>query len=111
MYKYIFKVEFSEFLELIKWDEICFYILAFILFYGILNWIGIILYPFFIYLTGYLGDGACGESGLQGYFPYEVYPPNTCSANIEDCQICDNPYEHDFNLRYNENLKWWQKIC
>ena len=110
MWQYLFRVKFTEFLGMWKWDEICFYILAFILFYGIMGWIGIVLWVLFIAGLGeWLQGGMMGESGRY-YFPTEEPPKNTCSAGIENCTICNNEYSHDFNLRYEASLKWWEKI-
>lgn len=43
-------------------------------------------------------------------YPEPEPPKNICSAGISDCQLCDNPYSHEFNVKHYQSLKWWEKM-
>lgn len=99
-FEYITEVSFAHFREIIKWGDIVFFLMSFIIFCKIFGWIGFIIAFIFIWLMGRLEGGAVGD--LWGDYPKEEYPPNTCSAGIENCEICDNEYTHEFNEKYEK---------
>jgi len=89
----------------IHWNTVYFVIIFYPLSYLILGKIGLVL----AFIFNYIGIKTCGFLGYNP--PKEEYPPNVCSAGVEDCKICLNTYihDHDFNVKYYQSLKWWEK--
>lgn len=110
MWKYIWGITFKEFLSTVRWADIFFFIFFLTMGYSLGSWFGLFIAWVFCYLMGRAEDGAVGD--VWNEFPDEEYPPNTCSAGIEDCKICQRTYihDHEFNLKYYQSLKWWNKI-
>ncbi len=107
-WEYIFGITFKEFFSLIRWSTIVFLIVVPFVGYQIWGVVGGVGGWIFCYLMGQALDGAVAD--LWNEFPTEEYPPNTCSLGIEGCKICNNEYSHEFNVKYQKSLKWYEKI-
>jgi hypothetical protein len=82
-------------IDFVRWEELGAMIAFIIVGYLFLGIIGAILGFIFNRLLGNWNGGI-----VIGTFPEPEYPPNVCSAGIEGCQICNNPYSHEFNSTY-----------
>lgn len=107
-WEYIWGLPFKEFLSLVRWSTIVFMFISLIVGYAMFGWIGILIGWVFFYLMAQSDDGAVAD--VWNEFPPEEYPPNICSENISNCKICNNEYEHSFNVKYEKSLKWWERI-
>lgn len=106
IWEYIWGIPFKEFLGTVRFSTIFFIIICLGIGYLTFGYIGILVGYAFAYLMGRAGDGAVAD--LWGEFYKEEYPPNTCSAKIENCKICDNEYSHEFNETYERENRWWK---
>ena len=94
--------------DFIRWYELGWIIVSFTFFYLVWGWWGI-LFAVILDWLNHLEGGPCADA-------FDIYPDNEvkynwkCSANIEDCKLCNNEYDHEFNVKYNESLKWYEKI-
>jgi len=92
-------------IDFIRWWELLFIVVVFIVFYTLFGWFGIILAPFFHYMMATIQGGAVAD--IFNEYPDEKFPPNKCSAGIRNCQICNNEYSHEFNESYKVKRKWY----
>lgn len=87
---------------MIRWDCILFGVVMLGICLLFFKWWGIIVYLI-------LNAGLTYEGGnwidMNDYS--DKYPPNTCSASIKDCKICNNEYNHEFNVEYERGKKWY----
>ncbi len=94
--------------DMIRFREIGFMIVLFFFCIGMFGlWLGSLIGLAIHFLTAHLEGGAVAD--ILGEFPKEKFPPNTCSADIKDCQICNNEYTHEFNLEYDKGNRKWYK--
>lgn len=108
LWEYIWGITFNEFLSTVRWSTIVFGIISVMVGYIAFGWIGVLIGWVFFYLMARAQDGAVAD--LWNDFPKEEFPPNTCSAGIEDCAICSKTftYGHEFNTEYDKKYrKWW----
>ncbi len=95
-------------IDFIRWRELVFMVILFFFSIQIFGYFfGIVIALVVHFLSGNLEGGAVAD--IFGEWPAEEFPPNTCSRNIENCNLCNNEYNHDFNVFYESN-KWYRKI-
>lgn len=94
-------------IDFIRWQELGYMIVSLTIFCIWLGWWGIIPFLALDYLL-HMEGGTVGDAFNE--YPKEEFPPNTCSAGIKDCNVCNNTYDHDFNVKYYKGLKWWEKM-
>ena len=90
--------------DFIRWKELGYYVILFTVSYLFLGWWGIVL-AVIIDQLNHLQGGP-----VEGGYSQKEYPPNTCSAGIEGCRICDNEYDHEWNEKWESQKKWYEKI-
>ena len=103
------KSQWQGFKEFLRWDCLLFEVILFSVCILIWGWWGII--PFLLVSSFFTANG--GSWIDLNVYPDKEYPPNTCSAGIKDCIICEKTYihDHEFNVEYNEKYnKWYDRI-
>lgn len=89
----------------IRWADLKFWCSAVVISYLLLGWIGVII----VLIMDYFSLEVAAPFIFFDEMPEEIYE-RTCSAGIEDCKICGNEYDHEFNVEYQKSLKWYQRI-
>ena len=97
-WKYCFKHWWND---LIWWEALKVNFWVFLISFIVLRWWGIILAVIFLNLMELQGGPVANMHLNQP--PPPVYN-NKCSAGMEDCKICNNEYNHEFNLKYNDKF-------
>lgn len=100
------KYYFFSVVDFIRWAELIFSVFSFIVFHLLFGWWGIIPFLIFDWLN-HLQGGLMGDLSIH---PPKEYPENKCSKEIKNCRLCNNPYSHEFNVKYQKSLKWYEKL-
>lgn len=86
--------------DFIRWYELGYYIIIYSVGFVLWGWWGILGVKIFNWLMYGMGGPLVD---FFGEYPEPPEPlPNRCSAGIKNCQICDNEYDHEFNLNYKK---------
>ncbi len=94
---------FHAAIDFVRWREL-FTLLALILIgFLLFKWIGILIGILVFSFSANLEGGAVADVFHE--YPKEEFPPNTCSAGIEGCKLCNNEYSHEFNEAYSRKFK------
>lgn len=98
----------KAFLDCIRWYDLIFWTSAVIIGYLIWGWIGVII----VLLMDYFSSEVSAPFIFHGDKQEKPIYHRKCSAGIENCKVCNNEYDHEFNVKYNEKFrkKWYQKI-
>ena len=86
----------EKIVDFIRWKEVAYYVTMFTVLIVWLEWWGLLL-AIVLDSLNHLEGGPVIYDDTR-----EEYPPNTCSAGVADCTICNNPYSHEFNASYKE---------
>ena len=89
--------------DFIRWYELGYYVILYTSCLIIFGWGGIIIALVLNWLN-HLQGGPQLDTDIQKDRKIK------CSANIEDCEYCGNGYDHEWNVSYKDNRKWYEKV-